>query len=315
MMNSWNSVITRILAGMIFLMTAGGMISGQEQAKENVNEIERMKAKYEVANSIADMTPTVCDAAGLRLPKTATANPISEVLEPMRKAFDGRPVQKVFLYCGDCLGDVLLQKYPVDFHDVLAISDAVIKSANVMKTVTPVCFATIFCGAGPESHGIHVYEKPVVKIETLFDVFLEAGKKIAIFSMPDNSVITIFRERNIDYIECKSDAEAAAAAIRALNDGNDYDLIVVHDCEYDTVMHQTGTESPESEAARRAVLKRWVETVTAVDEAWRDFDHLAVLISDHGSHNNQNGKGVHGEDVLSDAVVNHFYHWRAVVKK
>ena len=138
MMNSWNSVITRILAGMIFLMTAGGMISGQEQAKENVNEIERMKAKYEVANSIADMTPTVCDAAGLRLPKTATANPISEVLEPMRKAFDGRPVQKVFLYCGDCLGDVLLQKYPDDFHDVLAISDAVIKSANVMKTVTPV---------------------------------------------------------------------------------------------------------------------------------------------------------------------------------
>jgi len=280
----------------------------QEQAP---NEIERMKAKYNVANSIADLTPTVCTAAGVSVPTTATANKIESVLTSMSEAFDGRPAKRVFIYCADCIGDVLLKNHPEDFADALKEADAVIKSSNVMATCTPVCYATIFCGAGPELHGIKTYRKPVVKEETLFDSFLASGKKIAILAQEGSTVDTIFRERKIDYYHYPTDAEAVDKALELLRD-SDYDLIVLHDCEYDTAMHKFGTEAQEAVDARQTVLKRWRDIAKATDEAWSGFDRLTVFAADHGSHMPEGAtSGSHGSDVYEDAVVNHFYRWRA----
>ncbi|MBR4751337.1 MAG: hypothetical protein IKX88_01530 [Thermoguttaceae bacterium] len=305
--------VTRFFKTALLSVVCGVCVSSLVCSQEvnAPNEIERMKAKYGVDASIADLTPTVCAVAGIRAPKTATANQIEKVVDGAKTSFDGRPAQKVLIYCGDCIGDVLLQKYPEDFEGCLKESDAVVLSTNVMQTVTPVCFATIFSGAGPEVHGIKVYEKPVVKVETLFDVFLEAGKKTAIVSQKGNSVITIFRERNIDYLDFPTDEEAYEKTLQILKE-NDYDLIVVHDCEYDSVMHKVGTEAEKAAEARRTVLKRWLNVVDATDEAWKDFDRLVVFAPDHGSHMPENSsKGVHGMDVRDDAVVNHFYRWRA----
>lgn len=286
-----------------------GLVNAEETPGA-VNEIERMKAKYGCEYSIADMTPTVCAVAGVRVPNTATANAIKKVVEPLKNDLEGRVVQKVLIYCGDCIGDVLLQKYPQDFDKCLQEANAVAKSTNVMTTVTPVCYATIFCGAGPEVHGIKVYEKPVVKTESLFDVFLEAGKKIAIVSQTGNSVITIFRERNIEYIDFPTDEEAYERALTLLSE--DYDLIVVHDCEYDTIMHQVGTEALPAANARRTVLQRWLNTIAATDEKWKEHDRLLVFAPDHGSHMPEGtSKGAHGSDIREDAVVDHFYRWRA----
>ncbi len=296
------------LCGIVFSFSPSFTFS---QAINAPNEIERMKTKYGVDNSIADLTPTVCAVSGIRAPKTATANVIERVVDGVNKSFAGRPARKVLIYCGDCIGDVLLQKHPDDFKECLNESDVVVLSTNVMQTVTPVCFATIFSGAGPEVHGIKVYEKPVVKVETLFDVFLEAGKKVAIVSQKGNSIITIFRERNLDYYDFPTDEEAYKKTLLILKE-NDYDLIVVHDCEYDTIMHQVGTEADKAVEARRTVLKRWLNVVDATDEAWKGFDRLVIFAPDHGSHMPENSsKGVHGMDVRDDAVVNHFYRWRA----
>ena len=306
----------RFLVALVALL-ASALISSasfafyQDDSESVPNEIERMKAKYGVAHSIADLTPTVCAVANVRPPKTATASIIAEVEQGVRNDLNDRPVQKVFIYCGDCFGDVLLQKYPDDFKGFLQESNAVVLSTNVMKTVTPVCFATIFSGAGPEVHGIKVYEKPVVKVETLFDVFLEAGKKIAIVSQKGNSVITIFRERAIDYYAFPEDKDAYEKSLELLRQ-SDYDLIVVHDCEYDTTMHKFGTEGSEAAEARRAVIDRWLNVVAATDDAWKDYDRLVVFVSDHGSHMEKDSKvGSHGADIREDAVVNHFYRWRA----
>lgn len=301
-----NAVLGAGSAAFLASWNAGGFAADAPA----VNEIERMKARYGCEYSIADLTPTVCSAAGVRVPQTATANVIKKVAEPLKADLEGRPVQKTLIYCGDCIGDVLLQKYPQEFETCLQKVDFTAKSSNVMTTVTPVCYATIFCGAGPEVHGIKVYEKPVVKVETLFDVFLEAGKKIAIVSESGNSVITIFRERKIDYIDLKSDEEAYQKTLALLPE--DYDLIVVHDCEYDTIMHKAGTEAPSAADARRLVLKRWTNMIDATDKAWKDYDRLLVFAADHGSHMPEGTtNGAHGADIREDSVVNHFYRWRA----
>ncbi len=308
-------VLTATLA---FVYGVASFCYAQDQAPNETqapNEIERMKAKYEVANSIADLTPTVCTAAGVGVPTTATANKIDAVLTPMNEAFEGRPAKRVFVYCADCIGDVLLKNHAEDFADALKEADAVIRSSNVMATCTPVCYATIFCGAGPELHGINTYRKPVVKEETLFDSFLASGKKIAILAQEGSTVDTIFRERNIDYYHYPTDAEAVDKALELVRN-SDYDLIVLHDCEYDTAMHQFGTEAQEAVDARRTVLKRWGDIAKATDEAWSGFDRLNVFAADHGSHMPEGAtSGTHGADVYEDAVVNHFYRWRVANSK
>lgn len=300
---------TALSAGMTVFASQYSGLAAHVYGEEDVPiEIERMKKKYGIAHSIAELTPTVCAASGVRAPKTCQVDKIEQIVNPLNEAFEGKPAQKFFIYCGDCFGDVLLQKHPEEFEKCIAESDAVVKSVNVMKTVTPVCFATIFCGAGPEVHGIKVYEKPQVQAETLFDVFLEAGKKVAILSAKGNSVITIFRGREIDYYPFSTDKEAYEKSLEVLND---YDLVVVHDCEHDTEMHKHGLDSPEAAAARRAVLDRWQATMAATDDAWSGYNRLYVFATDHGSHNIDGGaKGSHGDDIADDAIVNHFYRWR-----
>lgn len=294
---------------LVFPLTS--LLTFAEEPGAQVNEIERMKAKYGVDHSIADLTPTVCALAQVRTPKTATANQIDSVVKSARDALEKRPVQKLFIYCGDCFGDVLMQNYPDDFKGFLKEANERVLCTNVMTTVTPVCFATIFCGAGPEVHGIKVYEKPVVKVETLFDVLLEAGKKIAIVSQKGNSVITIFRERDIDYYDFPTDKEAYEKSLELL-EKSDYDVIVVHDCEYDTIMHKYGVVGQEADDARHAVIDRWLNVVDATDTYWNDYDRLVVFCTDHGSHMPPGAKGgSHGSDIREDAVVNHFYRWRA----
>ena len=51
-------------------------------------------------------------------------------------------------------------------------TDLEVRYETVMPSVTPVCFGTMYTGAQPEVHGIRRYEKPVIKIDTIFDVLI-----------------------------------------------------------------------------------------------------------------------------------------------
>lgn len=57
-----------------------------------------------------------------------------------------------------------------------------------MPSVTPVCFASMYSGVMPEIHGIMRYEKPVLKIKTVFDALAAAGKRCAIVSTEGDSI-------------------------------------------------------------------------------------------------------------------------------
>ena len=76
-----------------------------------------------------------------------------------------------------------------------------------MPSVTPVCYGSIFSGAAPSVHGIQKYEKPVLQVETLFDVFPKAGKRVAIVCCNNCSIDMIFRKRQVDYYSFHSNRE------------------------------------------------------------------------------------------------------------
>ena len=111
----------------------------------------------------------------------------------------GEKCDRVILYNPDAVALWLYQKYTEKFIDAALCSDVAVPMLSVMPSVTPVCFGSMYTGVMPYVHGIQKYEKPVLKIETLFDCFIKAGKKCAIASTARDSISMIFLEREMDY--------------------------------------------------------------------------------------------------------------------
>ena len=91
-------------------------------------------------------------------------------------------------------------KYTDKFAKVINNTRMALPMRTVMPSVTPVCFATIYTGVMPSVHGIQRYEKPVLKVDTLFDRLIENGKKPVIIAPKECSMSKIFKEREMDYI-------------------------------------------------------------------------------------------------------------------
>ena len=120
-----------------------------------------------------------------------------------------------------------------------------------MASVTPVCYATIFSGASPEVHGTQRYDKRRIEIPTLFDVFADAGKSVAIVAVNNCSIDTIFRKRKVDYYSTRDDA-IAHRITRRLIAQDEYDVIVSYYTSYDHLSHHFGGYSKIAEAALMA---------------------------------------------------------------
>jgi hypothetical protein len=109
------------------------------------------------------------------------------------------PVSKFLVFAADAIGMQMNIAHPEDFSDVEKYASVVIPLRAVMPAVTPVNYASMFCGVPPAIHGIQAYEKPVLSVETIFDVMAAAGKNVAIVAVTDSSIDRIFRNRPIDY--------------------------------------------------------------------------------------------------------------------
>lgn len=278
--------------------------------------LSKHQQTYGVDYSTADFTPTLCELWGLRAPAQSLGRAIAPVLELARSFLDGRGVlEKTLVFCPDAIGDVLWEDYSEDFELLTANSEIRIKSSTVMPSVTPVCFATIFSGAPPEIHGIQAYSKPVLTVETIFDVFAEADKQVAIVSSNNCSIDKIFRDRKVDYFSLRS-SEKSFELSKLLLRSSDYDLIISYDGSYDTSLHKTGARSEASLQAMRTSIARFVELAGLSDEIWGGYNRLLTFTPDHGGHDNEDtGRGGHGTDVYDDMVVNHFYRLRKAQEK
>ena len=275
------------------------------------NELRKYMEQYSVDNSIGDVTPTVCALMGVEEPSGCGATPIAAVVDQaFRVTGKEGKMEKVLIFCPDAVGEVHRQKYPEKLARVEKLAGFRFKSASVMASVTPVCFATIFSGASPEVHGIKTYAKPVLTVETLFDVLAKAGKNVAVISRNGCSIDKIFRNRDVDYFSFRTDA-AIHRQTRKLLEDSDYDVIISYYMDYDDLSHKFGPHAKKPVNALETGVQYFETLVSDVDKYWKDFDRTVIWAPDHGNHVIDETSGGHGSNIPEDMVVNHFYRIRS----
>lgn len=271
------------------------------------NEIKKYNDQYGRDHSIADLTPTICELMGIPCPAQCAATPIPGVIDQAGHIFNGNgKAEKVLLFCADAFGDYQRDNVPGPFERIQKVAGMRIKSVSLMPSVTPVCYGSIFSGTPPLVHGIQKYEKPVLTVETLFDVLAAAGRNVAIISSNNCSIDCIFRRRKVDYFSLRDGEAAFDITQRVLNE-MDYDVVVSYMGSYDSKAHRTGLFSAESIAQLELGAERFEKLAATVDKVWAGKNRVLALVPDHGQHHISDTKGGHGENSPEDMLVSHYY--------
>ena len=217
-------------------------------------------------------------------------------------------MDKLVIFNPDAIGCEFYNLYRKKiFAPLDCLTDLRIGFLTAVPPKTPVCFATMFTGAPPSVHGINKYEKPVLKIDTLFDAWARAGKKVALVSKAGQSIPRIFANRKIDYFITDSDESSVNKAIELIK-SDEYDVIEVYNQEYDDMLHVT---YPLSYFCRRAA-KRYVASYEKINDAVKKYyvgkTALVTFSPDHGAHRIGGFLlGTHGKEIPSDMNIYHFF--------
>ncbi len=264
-----------------------------------------MSAKSLNSISLTGVTPSLAKAIGIEPPMQAEAS-IEALDRLVAKNTKGGKVDRIFMYNPDAVAMWLYQKYTeyyVPLQDQIKLT---LPLQCVMPSVTPVCFGTMYTGAMPEVHGIQAYEKPVIKIDTLFDALIRAGKKPAIVSTEGDSLSMIFLERPMDYYIYPTVDECTEKALQLIEEDN-YDFILLYNADYDSTMHRN---APEGEASLQTLQKNirvFDQIAEAIKTHWADHETLLGFAPDHGCHEIDGGLGSHGLAMPEDLNILHFY--------
>ncbi len=254
---------------------------------------------------ISSVKASMLEIAGLEIPEGIEApNPVLTALSEKKLA--GKPVDRTVIYNPDAVGLWVYQKYTSKFADAAIRSDAALPMLSVMPSVTPVCFASMYSGVMPDVHGIKKYVKPVLTVNTIFDCYINAGKKPVIVSTANDSISMIFLNRNMDYFIYDTPEEVNEKALSLIEEDK-YDLIVIYNGNYDGTMHKYGPEAPESLAALDKNVAFYSEMVDKINSEWKNHSVFYGFCPDHGCHEIDGGCGSHGLDMQEDMNVIHFY--------
>jgi hypothetical protein len=255
--------------------------------------------------SIASLTPTICHLLGIAPPDVSAEPALDMVISALDE--NKLPLQKCLIFSPDAIGAHLWETHESLLSRLLPLVPLQAAVKAVFPPVTPVCFASIFTGAKPEVHGIHRYTRPVLQCNTLFDALVVGNKKAAIVSVENSSIDLMFRNRKISYF---SEVDDQAVALRALEliHGDEYDVIVAYQADYDDNLHQT---EPHSDICIQALIRHiqdFEEIAEAAKRQWNDKGHVIAFAPDHGAHiNPSTGKGDHGLDIPEDMDIFHCY--------
>lgn len=278
--------------------------------EKSANVLNEFRKKYDRVYSIGDLTPTVCEVFNVREPDVCGAAAIAPIVDQVVRAMGEGAVERAVLFCCDAMGEHQREHFPEVFERIEKVAPFRIPSVAVMPSVTPVCYGTIFTGCAPCVHGIQKYEKPVLEVETLFDVMPEAGKNVAVVSSNCCSIDMIFRKRNVDYYSFRTDQQSMDCALKLIAE-NSYDLIVVYMGDYDTCQHKYGCFSEECTKQAYLAADRFEELSAAMDQHYSEQNRMLVFVPDHGGHLIEENTGVHGFDVPEDMLVSHYYRLKA----
>ncbi|HHX72050.1 MAG TPA: hypothetical protein GX701_03860 [Clostridiales bacterium] len=244
-------------------------------------------------------------AMGMPAPQKAQV-PAEALTAYVDHHFGGEKANRVFLYHPDAVAEWIFRKYPEFLYEAMYRTELELPLQAVMPSVTPVCFGTLYTGAQPEVHGIRKYEKPVIKIDTLFDALLRAGKKPAIIADSSCSMGKIFLERDMDYFIFDSIPEITAKATELIL-ADTYDFIAVYHGNYDSTMHKNGPEAPASLAELKANAQAFALFSELIKSHWKRHNTLVGFAMDHGCHEIDGNAGSHGLDMPEDLNIVHLY--------
>lgn len=255
--------------------------------------------------SLTGAAASLTRALGIAPPKQAEP-PIPLMDQLVKSLSSCGTVDRILMYNPDAVAMWLFQKYTDWYAPLLRHAQLTLPLRTVMPSVTPVCFGTMYTGAFPETHGIREYARPVIRIDTLFDAVLRAGKKAALIAVADSSMSIIFREREMDYFIYDTNEEVNRKALELIGrDG--YDLLIVYNDDYDTNVHLHAPEGAETLDALKADIAEFDILANAVKENWKRHDTLIGFAPDHGCHEIEGGLGNHGTDMPEDLNILHFY--------
>lgn len=262
--------------------------------------------------SLDTLCGALCYAMGIDPPAGAAA-PAEELVKYIDEKLGGEKADRILMYNPDAIGKWVWAKHPQYLAEVEAKTELDVSFWSPMPPVTPVCFGTMYTGVQPEVHGIQKYEKPVLKVDTIFDALLRAGKKPLIIAVQNCSLSKIFLEREMDYIITSGSAETNAYAAEAILK-DEHDFIVVYNGNFDSKMHRAGCEAPETLAELRYNGYSYATLSDLVERHWQGHNTLMGFAMDHGCHDCdpffKNGKlylGTHGKDIDADRFIRHRY--------
>lgn len=252
---------------------------------------------------------TICAALSYAMgitPPEKSADKNEALAKYIDSSLCGQKSDRIFMYNPDAVAEWIYKKYSQLIKEVTSITDVEIPLCSVMPSVTPVCFGTMYTGAQPSVHGIQKYEKPVIRVDTIFDALIRAGKKPVIIADNQCSMGKIYLERNMDYFLYDTYEEVnAKAAELILKD--EYDFYAVYNGNYDAVMHKTGPESIEALSELRTNSRNFGTFYELIKNNWKNHNTLLGFAMDHGCHEIDGNCGSHGLDMPEDLNIIHFY--------
>jgi len=250
------------------------------------------------------VAPTICKILGLRPPDSAKMGPIEEVARTMGHQ------ERLAVVVIDAFGVSTWNAVRRETPTFNAIADRhLLHLRSVMPTITPVNFATMLTGAGPDAHGIRDRTEELI-LETIFDVMSEEGKSSATAARALSSLgilISPFADRP-GIAESNLDADVCTCALKAMLDG--VDLLWVQLLDVDDAGHKHGPTSSQGFSAARNADSHLREIA---NNAYKEGYGLVVL-ADHGQHtitmDDGSEAGSHGTD--SDEDINVPFVWCTV---
>jgi predicted AlkP superfamily pyrophosphatase or phosphodiesterase len=240
------------------------------------------------------IAPTVCDVFKIRHPKS------SEKLGLIKVTSTLETTKKLAVIVIDALGISTWRKAKKQTPTLNQIEKnhfTIIHS--VMKSITPVNFATMLTGASPEKHKI-TERTMTLKEETIFDVMREHYMSSATAARAQSS-LGILISPNADYpgiAESNLDTEVTEITVSKLNEG--HNLLWVQLLDVDDAGHKYGPYSKES---MNAVEKADINLMKILKVA-QNQGYSVIVLADHGQHTTIDGiKGTHGTDISEDLEV------------
>lgn len=213
---------------------------------------------------------------------------------------------RAILYHADAVGQHIWQKYTDLFAPVYRHTSMAVPFVSTVMSVTPVAHASMYTGLDPEQHGIQTYVRPQLTCDTLFDVWLREGKKVAIVAQKDSTFLHIFAGRQLDYFECAHAVDVQEKCLELIAK-DEYDVISIHTFDYDDAAHAYGPESREALNAVSLEADGFGRLAEAL-EAYRGRHRILMTYSpDHGQHPIPGNHGQHGSKMIEDMNIVHFF--------